>query len=165
MISNSGHNTLKRGHRIMRVDLGAASTRDLRYLGIGANHRYRRESLMLTWQDLLFVLEQDDALGSRFTHQSATLRQINGLLWDGLRVLKEARFVQQQQQATHARFNRRFRDLTPLDGFEQLLAAPAWTRHLQIEPGIDGSGGTLDRFKPVRQHPSVKAPLVLLNLG
>src|SRR5258708_36314253 len=144
MIPNSGHNTLKRGHRIMRVDLGAASTRDLRHLGVGANHRYRRESLLLKWQDLLFVPEQDDALGSRFTHQGAALRQINGLLWDGLWVLKEARFVQQQQQATHARFDRRFRDLTPLDGGEQLLAAPARTRHLQIKPGIDGSGGSVD---------------------
>src|SRR5438309_8627714 len=146
MISDPGHNALKGGRCIMCVDLGAASTRDLCHPGVRAYYCYRRELLMMKWQNVLFVLEQDDALGSRFTHQSATLRQINGLLCDGFRVLKEARFVQQQQQATHARFNRRFRNLTLLDGFEQLLTAPTWKGHLQIKPGIDGSGGTLDRF-------------------
>src|SRR5258708_34067974 len=106
----------------MRVDLGAASTRDLRHLGVGANHRYRRELLLLKWQDLLVVLEQDDALGSRFTHQGAGLRQINGLLWDGFRVLKEARFVPQQQQAPPARFNLPVGPPAPLDDPEPLLS-------------------------------------------
>src|SRR5579883_1698990 len=100
----------------------------------------------------MIIFEQDNALGSRLTHEGTALRQINGLLLLRLWMLKEARFCQQQQQATHACIKRRFLNFPLLNGCEQLLAPPAWNRHLQVKPRIDGYSSAFDRFKPVRDY-------------
>jgi len=82
-----------------------------------------------------------------------------------LPVLEETRLDQELQQATDASINDGFCHLAPLDGLQQLLSAPAWKRHLQIQPGIDGSVGALDREKPVGDHDPIKAPFPAQNLG
>ena len=91
--------------------------------------------------------------------------QVEGLLWSLLVVLEETRLDQELQQATDAPINGGFCHLAPLDGLQQLLSAPAWRRHLQIQPSIEGSGGALDREKPVGDHDPIKAPFPAQNLG
>ena len=92
MVADLVCDALEGRNRIMDIDLSATPAHNLRHLGVGANHRDRGELLAIEWQDVLFVPEQDDPLGSRFPHQSAMLRQIEGLLWHGFRVSEEARF-------------------------------------------------------------------------
>ena len=136
MVADLVCDALEGRNRIMDIDLSTSSAHDLRHLGVRANYRNRGEVFALKWKNMLFVPEQDASLCRCFPNQRAMFGQIGVLLWHFLRMLEEARFDQQLQQATHAHIKRRFLNFAPLDGFEQFLTPPFGRRHLQIEPGI-----------------------------
>src|SRR5436305_3295479 len=165
MVADLVGDALQGCNRIMGIDLSTSSTRDLRRPGVGANHRNRCEVLALKWKHLLFVPEQNAALCTCLTYQGAMFGQIGALLWLLLLLLKEARFDQQLQQATHACINGGFLNLAPFDGLQQFLTPPLWLRHLQIESGIHRGSGALDRPKPIGHHHSLITPLVAQELS
>ena len=165
VIADLVNDAFEGGNRIRGIDLSTSSTHDLRHPGVGANHRNRGEVLALKWKHLLFVPEQNAALCTCLTYQGAMFGQIGALLWLLLLLLKEARFDQQLQQATHACINGRFLNLAPFDGLQQFLTPPLWLRHLQIESGIHRGSGALDRPKPVGHHHSIITPLMTQDLS
>src|SRR5436305_14730633 len=164
MVADLVGDALQGRNGIRGIDLSTSSTHDLRHPGVGANHRNRCEVLTLKWKHLLFVPEQNTALCTCLTYQGAMFGQIGALLWLLLLLLKEARFDQQLQQATHACLNGRFLNLAPFDGLQQLLTPPLWLRHLQIESGIHRGSRALDRPKPVGHHHANIPPLTTKDL-